>query len=440
MLTCKNLILRYILLLMLLLTAANAHAQLEFAGVDKQAVKFQPEASTGLEAIYVLERTQGVRVSFNSSQHGNWRRYMVSGAQATEVSSSNSVTLESGSAGYIFNDGTRDHCYWIVDYSESPYRCDGLTVSQESTCDRLVLNFAGNAASIKYHTITGVPKVLSRDIRASYNTLEWSEDVAAYVSVEVAKTFESLTSTLSVPAPLCGTSLVLEGDAIQAQWGEATTHDTGWIDPMGIEAHTWAAVTPHDADNEIRRDSGDELSGSAPLEVNFVAVPTDAVVWHEWQVSRDEMFDIIDLRFGDNEFSTTFNDYGTFYVRYQCADRDGNCTWESDVYRVNIGESKLLCPNAFSPGNQDGVNDQWKVSYRSLVKYECHIFNRWGKQLFTSHDPSQGWNGMQGGKPVPDGVYFYVIKATGADGIRYNLSGDINVISCTRSQIQHTTQ
>ncbi len=35
---------------------------------------------------------------------------------------------------------------------------------------------------------------------------------------------------------------------------------------------------------------------------------------------------------------------------------------------------------------------------------------------------------MIGGKPVPAGVYFYVIKAVGADGVKYNKAGDINVI------------
>ena len=33
-----------------------------------------------------------------------------------------------------------------------------------------------------------------------------------------------------------------------------------------------------------------------------------------------------------------------------------------------------------------------------------------------------------GGKLVPAGVYYYVIKATGADGKKYDLSGDINIV------------
>ncbi len=95
---------------------------------------------------------------------------------------------------------------------------------------------------------------------------------------------------------------------------------------------------------------------------------------------------------------------------------------------MSIGESRLSCPNAFSPGDSEGVNDEWKVSYRSLVEFECHIFNRWGVRLATLTDPSQGWDGRYKGRLVDPGAYYYVIKARGADGKSYNLGGDINII------------
>ena len=74
------------------------------------------------------------------------------------------------------------------------------------------------------------------------------------------------------------------------------------------------------------------------------------------------------------------------------------------------------------------------MSYKSLIDYECHIFNRWGKELFQSKDPAQGWDGKYGGKYVPAGVYFYVIKAKGSDGRKYNKSGDINIINYKRNE------
>ena len=122
------------------------------------------------------------------------------------------------------------------------------------------------------------------------------------------------------------------------------------------------------------------------------------------------------------------------YVRFICNNSAGTCEYAGPTYEIFIGEAKLDIPNAFSPEGSPGVNDEWKVSYRSLVEYECHIFNRWGKELFSSREPSEGWDGRYGGKYVPSGVYFYVIKAKGADGVEYNRSGDINIIKYSAGQ------
>lgn len=50
-------------------------------------------------------------------------------------------------------------------------------------------------------------------------------------------------------------------------------------------------------------------------------------------------------------------------------------------------------------------------------------------ELFSTRNPAEGWDGKYGGKVVPSGVYFYVIKARGADGKDYSKSGDINIIN-----------
>lgn len=194
-----------------------------------------------------------------------------------------------------------------------------------------------------------------------------------------------------------------------------------------VAAITSAIQAERSNDNESGANDGN-LGGSAPCEITFTAVPTDVVVFREWQFSTMEDFgDILD-RYNQDEFTHTFNEYGTTYVKYVAADASGECTYESDVYTISVGESKLECPNAFSPLNEDGVNDEWKVSYSSLISFECHIFNRWGTKLFSSTNPAEGWDGRYNGKLVKPGVYFYVIKATGADGHKYNLSGDINIV------------
>jgi gliding motility-associated-like protein len=85
------------------------------------------------------------------------------------------------------------------------------------------------------------------------------------------------------------------------------------------------------------------------------------------------------------------------------------------------------------------VNDEWKVSYQSLISFECHIFNRWGTEICSFTDPSQGWDGRYKGKFVPSGTYFYVIKAEGSDGVKYKKSGDINILKTRVGKSDSTT-
>lgn len=98
-----------------------------------------------------------------------------------------------------------------------------------------------------------------------------------------------------------------------------------------------------------------------------------------------------------------------------------------DEYTEAPDTSMLKCPNAFSPRNADGVNDEWRVSYKEIAEFRCHIFNRHGQQVATLTEPEQGWDGTYKGKKVAAGVYYYVIRAEGTDRKRYELSGDINL-------------
>ncbi|HVU56214.1 MAG TPA: LamG-like jellyroll fold domain-containing protein [Puia sp.] len=81
---------------------------------------------------------------------------------------------------------------------------------------------------------------------------------------------------------------------------------------------------------------------------------------------------------------------------------------------VNVkveGKNLFIVPNAFTP-NGDGHNDCFGIQRWGDVQVEeFSIFNRWGQRVFTTHNPSQCWNGFFNGQPQPAGSYVYVIKA-----------------------------
>ena len=51
-----------------------------------------------------------------------------------------------------------------------------------------------------------------------------------------------------------------------------------------------------------------------------------------------------------------------------------------------------------------------------LNKFNCLIYNRWGEKIKELKDITEGWDGTFNGKPVPDGVYVYLIEVETQSG------------------------
>lgn len=418
-----------ILLCILAATFSGKAAGLNFDS-SAGALRYDAAASTGLSAIYVLKSTAGVSVSASGAT--NFRLFGSAGAAYAEERTVS--TLPSGSTGVIMTDGSgRDYYFWVVDYSEFALRLNNLTApaDMQESCGRTTLVLDGEADAIPFYTINGRRDELSRELHLSYNTLEFDEENFTYQSARKEEILDGMKHIDGVEAPLCDTEFTLSGDRFLRAWGELQSVSTGMIPTTAIEAETRAVQTERDADNEQKDGSGGEgstLGGSAPCEISFEAIVSDAVVFKQWQISKYADFDIVENTYDSADFSYTFTENGTVYVRFTADNVAGTCEFVGTVYQVSIGESRLDIPNAFSPNSSPGVNDEWKVSYRSIVDFECHIFNRWGTRIFSFTDPAMGWDGKYKGKPVPAGTYYYVIKARGADGVDYKKAGDINIV------------
>ncbi len=419
--------------------AAEAFAQLDFSGNEYQPVIDTPAVSSGLDAVYVFAELNGVSASYRSasSNYVRWYRFSnLGGGYAEEITGirhEGNITvlpMIEPDMGYIIEDGNTRHYYWIVDYSAHSLDLESISVDKEdSDCSTVALSFKGNAAPIYYYTINGQRQELSRGLELRYSTLEYVADNDTYTFVDRDTEVEHITGSVRVAAPLCNTDFTLSGDRFLKSWGIARSVTSGYYEAAAVEAHTTADQMVRDNDNEQSSGDVSSLGGSAPAEINFHAVATDAAIFREWQIASDPEFNFIEYRDNNFDMDYVFRNEGMFYVRFMASNAAGTCDWYSPSYEVSIGESDIKCPNAFSPGASEGVNDEWKVSYKSIIDFECHIFNRWGVQVCHFSDPSQGWDGKYNGKLVPAGVYYYIIKAHGADGKEYNLKGDINIIN-----------
>lgn len=140
----------------------------------------------------------------------------------------------------------------------------------------------------------------------------------------------------------------------------------------------------------------------------------------------------------DSDIEYEFLEAGTYsvslYVTYTSrVNPELVLEYEYDPFFITIAESSLKVPNAFSP-NGDGINDYFNVyDVKSIVSFNAAIYNRWGQQLYSWGIDEMtceqcGWDGTYKGKDVKDGVYFVVVKAKGADGIDYEIHGDVNLL------------
>lgn len=418
--------------------AFAAGAQVAFTGTDKAVYDEKPAASTGLSHVYVLHSSTGVGMTYtatDASASVTWYRYGASGGGYATVidgiTSSGAVTTLSQvipDCGYIIEEGTRRTYVWVTDYGSHDLSLQSIATEPAQDCGTATINVGGSGSDIDYYTINGVHRVLDRQLKLTYNTLEWNSDSQQWVEKAETESYESFKPTIVVPAPLCNTTFTLSGDRFKEYWGETQTVSSDTYTTAAVDVRTTAEQEERSNDNEKKEETSSTLGGSAPVKITFKSYCTDAVIHKEWQMATDADFNNIELRLNDDEVEQTFEEAGTFYWRFIGSNSDGSCSSTGETYTVTIGTSELVCPNVFSPGSSEGVNDVWKVSYKSIISFHCWIFNRWGVKITEFTDPSQGWDGRYRGKLVDTGVYYYVIQASGSDGKKYKLKGDINII------------
>lgn len=419
--------------------ALNAGAAtVSFEGNSYKVINVDPARQSGLNEVFVLHDLNGVSIVCTSSGNPEW--YMFSnagGAYATRIENVENdgnrhiLRNPSPNTGYIIKEGSESYYFWVVDHSSYPMVINSVSQAPDNDCSSVILDIDGSAPEISYYGITGKREVVSRDIRLAYNSLEWDEASMLFREYEVVKNLASVAERIvSYPPAYCETSYSLSGDRFMAEWGMPEEYESGIYSPHAVNVFT-EAIQDKQEDGEtgsnVIKFETSGLGGSAPCRINFRAYVTDGVIHSEWQIAEDEEFEHIIYRFTEQDLDFTFREEGQNYVRFIGSNSDGSCEAYGDTYTVSIGSSELKIPNAFSP-NDDGVNDVWKVSYRSLIEFKCSIFNRQGHQIFSFDNPDDGWDGKKNGKPVKPGVYYYVIQATGADGKKYKKGGDINIL------------
>jgi gliding motility-associated-like protein len=167
----------------------------------------------------------------------------------------------------------------------------------------------------------------------------------------------------------------------------------------------------------------DSTQGDAPFTVTFSS-SSSGFVSANWN-------------FGDGQDTTvtsngavihTYAQQGSYTVTLVTVN-SLNCTDTAVFSFIIVNEySSIFIPSVFTP-NGDGYNDAFEIVEDKLAAVEVAIFNRWGSEVYSWNKLNGSWNGKgSDGGELPDGTYYYVIKARGIDDKQYDYQGTVKLL------------
>lgn len=221
--------------------------------------------------------------------------------------------------------------------------------------------------------------------------------------------------------------------------------DDVMLDEMG--ALPVVAFYSVDEEDSVKVSPGESQTGQAPLNLHLkanVSNPDGYKCLCEWRIWRTSdngsENNPLATRFEENTTYTLTRSGGYGVKLYITFSLDGDTIeYESEQMSVVISESKLKCPDGFSP-NGDGINDSLRVTAQSIIKLEVDFFTRWGQKIHSTTlatakraegEPNKLiiWDGKANGKIVSDGIYLMHLEALGSDGVKYKIKKTISVMT-----------
>ena len=314
--------------------------------------------------------------------------------------------------GYMIKLGELREVFWVFDYDS--LRADITAVDAILSCTETELQLEGIIPQMQYTNLQGKRCTYPRQCRVSYMDAMWSCESEAWVD-SLAQQETDFKQTMVVGASPVATDFTISDPLAALLELTEDSLRSQLYSPMALKANPLAIVTTRgkegDPSNEVERpiDPSELIRRSAPLIVTFRANALNAD-YYQWNIYRGS--DRI-LQRNEAQHQYTFNEPGNYRAVVGMSNSH-DCQLDSVEFLISVSESMLTVPNVFTP-NGDGMNDEFRVVYRSIKEFHCWVYNRWGHKVYEWTDPAKGWDGTIGGKPAAEGAYYYVIRALGTD-------------------------
>lgn len=104
------------------------------------------------------------------------------------------------------------------------------------------------------------------------------------------------------------------------------------------------------------------------------------------------------------------------------------CTGTDTVVVKAFAVTDILVPNAFTPNN-DGHNDVLRPIIPGIRTFKYFtVFDRWGRQVFTTTNAGVGWDGTLNGQTLQAGVYVWVAMGVDISGRTVQRKGTVILV------------
>jgi len=191
---------------------------------------------------------------------------------------------------------------------------------------------------------------------------------------------------------------------------------TTFVDQPDQVIADWLINTPIDMSTQLI------MSQPIPYTVSF----TDTSLNHdplltEWWIDGENRTN--EFYGFDQYVDFTFREIGEYDITMYAYNMNG-CF---DTISTNVTVQGISHINAFSP-NSDNINDFFYFENYGITDLNAVLYNRWGDKIYEMDSPDDVWNGVSlNGLEAPEGVYFYVLNATGQDGTDYKQKGSVTL-------------
>lgn len=432
----------FILLLLTTISVLALRGQVLSVNTSPADSCYRIAEAEGVDYAYVT--TNMAYITFSTADGRNVDWYDMTAA-AVVASGFNTFSPEDDGHTYRVTQDGLSETFVVFDYSQHRLSTDSLTA--DLSCESTVLTL--HSPQMTYRDSNHVEHVVNRHFVLSYQNLLWGDNGWSETAM-ADSVWPDRSGLIVLGKQLCRTSYTLTGDRFtEAFYNAQDSIVSDEYEAIAYAHHAQSYTTTRGTsmENEVERPIQETtIKGSAPLNILFKANASTPIEYYLW---RNYHYDNLMSSRTESEERIVFEERGSYQVTLDMENSHG-CHCDTAFEDIAISESLLMVPNVFTP-NGDGMNDEFRVAYRSIKEFRCWVYNRWGHLVYYWEDPAKGWDGTINGRPAPEGAYYYVIRALGTDAAQdgymnrikygntkkkdpdsligvYQLSGDINLI------------